>query len=99
MIDVFVIIFVLMVGIVGLFYVIVCFFMVFDVKGVCVFVGYVLVFIVIFYIMVLVIVVFVCINFIEMVSNQLYVDMLEWFSKWEQIGFIVFDDKNNDGII
>lgn len=69
MVDVFFICVVLMVGIVGLFYVIICFFIVFKVLDVCVFVGWVLVFIVFLYIIVFVVVVFVCVNMIDIING------------------------------
>lgn len=88
MIDVFFIIFVFMVGIVGFFYVIVCFFIVFRVCDVCKFVGYVLVFIVIFYIIVFFLVVFVRVNMIEIINGLefigiSYVEVFSWIKNWE----------------
>ncbi|NRA50381.1 MAG: cation acetate symporter [Phaeodactylibacter sp.] len=99
MIDVFAITFALMVGTAGLPHVIVRFFTVPDVKGARVSAGYALVFIAILYTTAPAIAAFARTNLIETVSNQPYADMPEWFSKWEQTGLIVFEDKNNDGNI
>ncbi|MFT4671829.1 MAG: cation/acetate symporter, partial [Pseudohongiellaceae bacterium] len=38
-------------------------------------------------------------NLINTVSNAQYTEMPEWFSKWEKTNLIVFEDKNNDGLI
>ena len=99
MIDVFAITFALMVGTAGLPHVIVRFFTVPDVNGARVSAGYALVFIAILYTTAPAIAAFARTNLIETVSNQPYADMPEWFSKWEQTGLIVFEDKNNDGNI
>lgn len=99
MIDVFAITFALMVGTAGLPHVIVRFFTVPDVKGARISAGYALVFIAILYTTAPAIAAFARTNLIETVSNQPYASMPEWFSKWEETGLIVFDDKNNDGNI
>lgn len=102
MIDVFVIIGVLMVGIVGLLYVIVCFFIVFCVKDMCILVVWIFVFIVIVYIIVFVVVLFVCVNMIDIINGKdgsgiEYVEVLVWVKNWERIGLIIFNDKSGDG--
>jgi cation/acetate symporter len=38
-------------------------------------------------------------NLLQTVSNSSYEDVPEWFSKWEAVGLITFDDKNGDGVI
>lgn len=99
MIDVFAITFALMVGTAGLPHVIVRFFTVPNVKGARISAGYALVFIAILYTTAPAIAAFARTNLITTVSNEQYDSMPEWFSKWEETGLIVFEDKNNDGRI
>lgn len=98
-IDIFFITAALMAGTAGLPHVIVRFFTVPKVKDARKSAGYALLFIAILYTTAPAISVFARVNLIETVSNKKYADMPEWFSKWEETGLIVFDDKNDDGII
>ena len=98
-IDIFFITAALMAGTAGLPRVIVRFFTVPKVKDARKSAGYALLFIAILYTTAPAISVFARVNLIETVSNQKYADMPEWFSKWEETGLIVFEDKNGDGII
>ncbi|RIA08607.1 cation/acetate symporter [Flavobacteriaceae bacterium MAR_2010_72] len=99
MIDVFFITAALMVGTAGLPHVIVRFFTVPKVKDARKSAGFALLFIAILYTTAPAIAVFARTNLIETVSNKNYKDMPAWFSKWEETGLIIFNDKNNDGVI
>lgn len=99
MVDVFAITLALMVGTAGLPHVIIRFFTVKRVKDARKSAGLALLFIAILYTTAPAVAVFVRTNLINTVSNQEYAEMPEWFSKWEGIGLITFDDKNNDGKI
>lgn len=99
MIDVFAITLALMVGTAGLPHVIVRFFTVKKVKDARKSAGLALLFIAVLYTTAPAVAVFVRTNLINTVSNVEYANMPEWFSKWESIGLITFEDKNNDGII
>lgn len=98
-IDVFAITLALMVGTAGLPHVIVRFFTVKRVKDARKSAGLALLLIVILYTAAPAVSVFARTNMIETVSNQPYANMPEWFKKWETTGLIVFNDKNNDGLI
>ena len=98
-IDIFFITAALMAGTAGLPHVIVRFFTVPKVKDARKSAGYALLFIAILYTTAPAISVFARVNLIETVSGKKYADMPEWFSKWEETGLIVFDDKNGDGVI
>ncbi|MEP1490136.1 MAG: sodium:solute symporter family protein [Algibacter sp.] len=98
-IDVFAITLALMVGTAGLPHVIVRFFTVKKVKDARKSAGLALLLIVILYTAAPAVSVFARTNMIETVSNQPYANMPEWFKKWETTGLIVFNDKNNDGLI
>lgn len=97
--DVFAITLALMAGTAGLPHVIVRFFTVKSVKGARKSAGIALLLIVILYSTAPAVAVFARTNMIETVSNKPYTDVPEWFKKWESTGLIVFDDKNNDGLI
>ncbi len=99
MMDVFAITLALMVGTAGLPHVIVRFFTVKRVKDARKSAGIALLLIVILYTTAPAVAVFARTNLIETVSNQPYSGVPEWFKKWETTGLIVFNDKNNDGII
>lgn len=99
MIDVVAITLALMVGTAGLPHVIVRFFTVKRVKDARKSAGLALLFIAILYTTAPAIAVFARTNLIETVSNEEYANMPEWFSKWEETGLLVFDDKNADGKI
>ena len=98
-VDVFFITMALMVGTAGLPHVIVRFFTVKKVSDARKSAGWALLFIAVLYTTAPAIAVFSRTNLIETVSNQLYVDMPEWFSKWEDTGLLKFEDKNRDGLI
>lgn len=98
-IDIVAITLALMVGTAGLPHVIIRFFTVKNVKDARKSAGLALLFIAILYTTAPAVSVFVRTNLIETVSNKDYVDMPAWFSKWENIGLISFNDKNNDGKI
>jgi len=99
MIDVLAITLALMVGTAGLPHVIVRFFTVKKVRDARKSAGYALLLIAILYTTAPAIAVFARTNLIETVSNEEYSNMPEWFSKWEETGLLVFNDKNNDGKI
>jgi cation/acetate symporter len=98
-IDVFAITLALMVGTAGLPHVIVRFFTVRRVRDARKSAGIALLLIVILYSTAPAVAVFARTNMIETVSKQAYATVPEWFKKWETTGLIVFNDKNDDGII
>ena len=98
-IDIFCITLALMVGTAGLHHVIVRFFTVKRVKDARKSVGLALLFITILYTTAPAISVFSKLNLIDTVSEKEYSSMPEWFKNWENTGLIIYDDKNNDGII
>lgn len=99
LLDVIAITLALMVGTAGLPHVIVRFFTVKKVKDARKSAGYALLFIAILYTTAPSVAVFAKMNLIDTVSEQKYEDMPEWFTNWENLGLISWDDKNNDGII
>ena len=99
MIDVFAITLALMVGTAGLPHVIVRFFTVKRVRDARKSAGIALLLIVILYTTAPAVAVFARTNMIETVSNKPYAQVPQWFKKWETTGLIVFDDKNDDGLI
>lgn len=98
-VDVFFITMALMVGTAGLPHVIVRFFTVKKVSDARKSAGWALLFIAVLYTTAPAIAVFSRTNLIETVSNQPYIDMPEWFNKWEDTGLLKFNDKNSDGNI
>ncbi len=99
LIDVFAITLALMVGTAGLPHVIVRFFTVKRVKDARKSAGIALLLIVILYTTAPAVSVFARTNMIETVSNQPYANVPEWFKKWETTELVVFNDKNDDGLI
>ncbi|MFT4885857.1 MAG: cation/acetate symporter [Pseudohongiellaceae bacterium] len=97
--DVFFITAALMFGTAGLPHVIIRFFTVPNVRDARKSAGYALVFIAILYTTAPAVAAFARTNLINTVSNAQYTEMPEWFSKWEKTNLIVFEDKNNDGLI
>jgi len=89
----------LMIGTAGLPHVIVRFFTVPKVKDARLSAGYALVFIAILYTTAPAIAAFARTNLINTVSNKPYNLVPKWFTKWEETGLIIFNDKNNDGKI
>ena len=99
LVDVFAITLALMVGTAGLPHVIIRFFTVKRVRDARKSAGLALLFIAILYTTAPAVAVFARTNLIETVSNKAYVDMPEWFKKWETTGLLLFEDKNADGKI
>ena len=97
--DIFCITLALMVGTAGLPHVIVRFFTVKRVKDARKSVGLALLFITILYTTAPAVSVFSKYNLINTVSEKEYSLMPDWFKNWESTGLIIYDDKNNDGII
>ena len=97
--DVFLITLALMVGTAGLPHVIVRFFTVKKVSDARKSAGWALLFIAILYTTAPAIAVFSRTNLIETVSNKEYLNLPNWFEKWQTTGLIKFDDKNQDGLI
>jgi cation/acetate symporter len=89
----------LMVGTAGLPHVIVRFFTVPRVRDARLSAGYALLFIAILYTTAPAIAAFARTNLIGTVSGRAYENVPGWFTKWEETGLIVFEDKNNDGHI
>jgi len=89
----------LMLGTAGLPHVIVRFFTVPKVRDARISAGYALFFIAILYTTAPAVATFARTNLLLTVSNQPYNEMPTWFSKWEDSELIIFDDKNQDGII
>ncbi|WMN07294.1 sodium:solute symporter family protein [Marivirga arenosa] len=99
MVDIFFITAALMVGTSGLPHVIVRFFTVPRVRDARISAGYALVFIAILYTSAPAVAAFARTNLIQTVSNKEYSLMPEWFSNWEQTKLLIFEDKNDDGVI
>lgn len=89
----------LMVGTAGLPHVIVRFFTVKKVSDARKSAAWALIFIAVLYTTAPAIALFSRTNLIETVSNVEYEKMPQWFTNWEDTGLLVFEDKNNDGII
>ncbi|AXJ01480.1 cation/acetate symporter [Cyclonatronum proteinivorum] len=98
-IDVFFITLALMVGTAGLPHVIVRFFTVPKVRDARKSALYALIFIVLLYATAPAIAAFARVNLFETINNVQYEEVPDWFKTWENTGLIVFDDKNEDGII
>ncbi len=98
-IDVFFITLSLMVGTAGLPHVITRFFTVPKVKDARLSAGWALLFIVILYATAPAVAAFARTNLLTTVHNTEYVEVPDWFSKWEETGLIRFSDKNQDGRI
>jgi cation/acetate symporter len=88
-----------MVGTAGLPHVIIRFFTVKRVKDARKSAGIALLLIAILFTTAPAVAVFARMNLIQTVSNKPYAHVPEWFKKWETTGLVVFDDKNNDGLI
>jgi cation/acetate symporter len=97
--DVFLITAALMLGTAGLPHVIVRFFTVKKVRDARKSAGWALLFIAILYTTAPAIEVFARTNLIQTVSNQPYETLPEWFSNWETTGLLIFEDKNEDGLV
>ena len=97
--DVFLITVALMVGTAGLPHVIVRFFTVKKVADARKSAGWALLLIAVLYTAAPAISVFSRTNLIETVSNKEYDKLPAWFNNWEKTGLLVFNDKNNDGLV
>jgi cation/acetate symporter len=97
--DVFFITAALMLGTAGLPHVIIRFFTVPNVRAARKSALYALIFIAILYTTAPTIAAFARTNLINTVSNVEYSEMPQWFKTWEATNLIVFEDKNNDGLI
>ncbi len=97
--DVFFITAALMCGTAGLPHVIVRFYTVKKASAARTSAFWALLFIAILYTTAPAISVFARTNLLKTVENASYEEVPEWFSKWENVGLIAFDDKNGDGLI
>ncbi len=98
-IDIFCITMALMVGTAGLPHVIVRFYTVKKVSAARVSAFWALLFIAILYTTAPAISVFARTNLLQTIPNASYVEVPEWFKKWENSGLIAWVDKNKDGKI
>lgn len=98
-VDVFFITAALMCGTAGLPHVIVRFYTVKKASAARSSALWALLFIAILYTTAPAVAVFARTNLLKTVSNASYADVPEWFTKWENVGLITFDDKNGDGLI
>ncbi len=98
-VDVFFITAALMCGTAGLPHVIVRFYTVKKASAARTSAFWALLFIAILYTTAPAVAVFARTNLLKTVENASYADVPEWFTKWENVGLIQFDDKNGDGLI
>ena len=99
LIDIFAITLALMVGTAGLPHVIVRFFTVKKVADARKSAGIALLLIAILYTTAPAVAAFARTNLLETISTKSYLDIPQWFKKWENTGLIKFDDLDNDGMI
>jgi cation/acetate symporter len=99
MIDVFAITMALMLGTAGLPHVIVRFFTVPKVSDARKSAGYALLFIALLYTTAPAVGAFARLNFIETVNGTSYAQVADWFTNWEDVGLVGWQDKNGDGRI
>ncbi len=99
MIDVFFIVFALMVGTAGLPHVIIRFFTVPKIRDARSSAGWALFFIAILYTTAPAVAAFARTNFILTINNTAYADAPSWFANWEKTGLVGWADKNGDGIM
>ncbi|MBV1914713.1 MAG: cation acetate symporter [Pseudomonadales bacterium] len=97
--DVFFITAALMVGTAGLPHVLVRFYTVPRVKDARSSAGWALLFIALLYTTAPAISAFARTNILTTVADMPYAEAPAWFTNWEDIGLITFDDKNGDGIV
>jgi len=97
--DVFFITAALMFGTAGLPHVIIRFFTVPSVRDARKSAGYALVFIALLYTTAPAIAAFSKTNLMTTVNETAYEELPEWFSTWENTRLLVWDDRNNDGIV
>ncbi len=98
-IDVFFITVALMVGTAGLPHVIIRFYTVPRVRDARISAGWALLFIAVLYTTAPAVAAFARTNLLTTVSDRPYADVPEWFTTWEDVGLITFDDANGDGAI
>ena len=98
-IDVFFITAALMVGTAGLPHVIIRFYTVPRVRDARISAGWALLFIAVLYTTAPAVAAFARTNLIATVSERPYAEVPEWFTTWEGVGLIDFDDLNGDGTI
>ncbi len=98
-IDVFFITAALMVGTAGLPHVIIRFYTVPRVRDARISAGWALLFIAFLYTTAPAVAAFARTNLLTTVSERPYAEAPEWFSTWEGVGLITFDDRNEDGVI
>jgi cation/acetate symporter len=98
-IDVFFITAALMVGTAGLPHVIIRFYTVPRVRDARISAGWALLFIAVLYTTAPAVAAFARTNLISTVSERPYADVPEWFTTWEGVGLIDFEDLNGDGVI
>ena len=99
MIDVFAITMALMLGTAGLPHVIVRFFTVPKVSDARKSAGYALLFIALLYTTAPAVGAFARLNFIDTINGAAYTEVARWFTNWEDVGLIGWQDKNGDGRI
>ena len=99
MIDVFAITLALMVGTAGLPHVLIRFYTVKTTAAARWSAMWALVFISLLYTAAPAIATFARVNLIQTLHGKLYSEVPSWFTKWEQIDLIKFEDKNGDGLI
>ena len=98
-IDVFAITMALMLGTAGLPHVIVRFFTVPKVSDARKSAGYALFFIALLYTTAPAVGAFARLNFIDTINGAAYTQVADWFTNWEDVGLIGWQDKNRDGLI
>ena len=98
-IDVFAITMALMLGTAGLPHVIVRFFTVPKVSDARKSAGYALLFIALLYTTAPAVGAFARLNFIDTINGTTYTKVATWFTNWEDVGLIGWQDKNGDGRI
>ena len=98
-IDVFFITAALMVGTAGLPHVIIRFYTVPRVRDARLSAGWALLFIAVLYTTAPAVAAFARTNLLATVTDLPYAEASEWFKTWESTGLIVFEDRNQDGLI
>ncbi len=99
MLNVFCIMFALMVGTAGLPHVIIRFFTVPKVRDARLSAGWALFFIALLYTTAPAVAAFARYNMINTLNNKPYTEAPSWFKNWEKPGLVAWVDKNGDGII
>ena len=89
----------LMLGTAGLPHVIIRFYTVRRVKDARSSAGFALLFIAILYTTAPAVAVFARTNLLQTIPGSSYVEAPEWFTTWEDVGLIAWNDRNDDGVI